>query len=95
MAVCGTLLCNAENGERIKILRYSASMRVRAVRMMLYNAGAAHPSSMIRTEFLKKNHIRYNEAFHRAQDYALWSEIIYRGGEDAYSAESDAEIPDA
>lgn len=80
VAVCGTLLCNAENGERIKILRYSASMRVRAVRMMLYNAGAAHPSAMIRTEFLKKNHIRYNEAFHRAQDYALWSEIIYRGG---------------
>ena len=49
VAVCGTLLCNAENGERIKILRYSASMRVRAVRMMLYNAGAAHPSAMIRT----------------------------------------------
>lgn len=80
LTVCGTWAGGMDYGERLCLMRSSDDNEILAVRMMLYNAGVIHPTAMIRTAFLKENNIRYDEKYARAQDYALWSDIIYSGG---------------
>jgi lipopolysaccharide biosynthesis glycosyltransferase len=39
-----------------------------------------HPSVMIRTSFLRKNNMQYNEETIGAEDYCLWKDIVIKGG---------------
>lgn len=39
-----------------------------------------HPA-LIRRDFLVQNHIRYNESFVSSEDYDLWRQIIFAGGQ--------------
>lgn len=39
-----------------------------------------HPSAFIRTDFLKKNHIKYDEQYESAEDSYFWFHIIQKGG---------------
>lgn len=54
--------------------------KVRAVRMLFYNAGIAHPTAFMRKRFLDENGIRYNEKISGSEDYYLWIDIILHGG---------------
>ncbi|MDR2901836.1 MAG: glycosyltransferase [Lactobacillales bacterium] len=40
-----------------------------------------HSSAMIRKDFLRKNHITYNETYIAAVDYAFWVDILKKGGQ--------------
>lgn len=53
---------------------------VRKVRMMFENAGIAHPTAFMRTEFIKKNSLRYDESLKGSEDYALWVDIVSCNG---------------
>lgn len=39
----------------------------------------AHPTAIIRTEFIRKNNLKYNENYITTQDYALWNDVIKLG----------------
>lgn len=39
-----------------------------------------HPSVMIRSEFIKKHNVRYDEEFMTAQDFELWSRCYWKYG---------------
>lgn len=43
---------------------------------LLFKTMLIHPTVMIRTEFLKKNNLKYNEEFKYAQDFEFWSRCI-------------------
>lgn len=49
---------------------------LRKALLLLNNKGLAHPSIIIRKEFLDRYGIRYNENIKRAQDYELWTQCI-------------------
>lgn len=40
---------------------------------LLFSPCLIHPTVMMRTEFLKKNHLNYNESFLCSQDFELWA----------------------
>lgn len=44
----------------------------------IYDSPVYHPSVMIRKEFLLKRSVFYNENFRCAQDYELWSRILFQ-----------------
>lgn len=52
----------------------------RAARMLFSHAGIAHPTAMIRKEFLEKNDIWYNELIKGSEDYHLWIDFVLAGG---------------
>lgn len=39
----------------------------------------AHPTAFIRRDILVQNNIQYNENYRTAQDYGLWSELLFVG----------------
>lgn len=51
----------------------------RRVNMLFGNYGICHPTAFLRTEFLRKNRILYNENYSKAQDYELWTRILKLG----------------
>lgn len=50
------------------------------IRLLFNNTGVAHPTAFIRKSFLDCNNIKYNEEFEKAQDYALWIDIVNANG---------------
>lgn len=52
----------------------------RKAALLFMNYGIAHPTAMIRREFLETNHIRYNESIRGSEDYFLWTDIVKNGG---------------
>lgn len=61
-----------------KILRMPncVSREQRQVMLMFNNVGAIHPTAMIRKSVLDDNGLSYNPEIKKAQDYALWVQII-------------------
>lgn len=45
-----------------------------------FSSGLAHPTIMIRRDFLEKNNIRYNSAYLYAEDCGLYKDILNKGG---------------
>ena len=45
-----------------------------------FTCGVAHPSVMMRREFLNKHHLRYNPKYLHAEDSGLWKDILNAGG---------------
>ncbi len=45
-----------------------------------FSSGLAHPTIMIRRDFLEKNHIRYNPDYLYAEDCGLYKDILNQGG---------------
>lgn len=70
----------SETGKTLRIHREPAS--VAAVKFhSLFGTPFAHPSVMMRAEFLKKNEMRYSEI--PAQDYELWVRMLNCGAKGA------------
>jgi len=46
---------------------------------LLTHCPIGHPTVMMRSDFLKVNHLSYNKDFEPAEDYALWSQICING----------------
>ena len=46
---------------------------------MIFNNTLAHPSVIIRNEFIKKNQLSYNLAFLHIEDYELWTCVANKG----------------
>ncbi len=61
-----------ENQSDIRINNLSREQQ--QVEFFFSNIGVPHPSVMIRKKFLEENHIQYNEAYRKSQDYGLWVE---------------------
>ncbi len=57
-----------------------ADMEKTRIRMLFGNAGVAHPTAMIRRQFLLDHGITYNEKLRKSQDYGLWIDIMNKGG---------------
>lgn len=45
---------------------------------MFFNCSVIHPSLMIRTSLLKNEFVIYNSSFSHAEDYELWSRLIFK-----------------
>ena len=80
VTVAVTRICEAVSGKQLRIMGEQHFSQVTAVRFLFRNAGVVHPTAMIRMDFLKKHNIRYNEKYRYAQDYALWTDIVFKGG---------------
>lgn len=80
IAAAGAQIIDLDTGKKLSLLHHSKDDDITKIRMVFGNAGIVHPTAFIRKEFLDHNKIRYNESYPRAQDYALWSEILYKGG---------------
>ncbi len=73
--VCGSLV--EMYGASFKYwTRYSSDHEIKRVRMLFYNAGIVHPTAFIRRSVMDENNIRYRENIKKAQDYALWADMI-------------------
>lgn len=48
---------------------------------MHFANGIIHSSAMFRTSFFNKNNVRYNKDFLAAEDYKLWQDVLWNGGE--------------
>lgn len=58
----------------------SNSKEITAIRMLFCNAGVVHSTAILRKEFLDEHKIIYDERIKKAQDYALWKDIVIAGG---------------
>lgn len=47
--------------------------------LLFYNI-LAHPTVIIRSSFLKRNSLSYNEEYPNAEDYNLWVQVMMKGG---------------
>lgn len=70
----------AIDGKSSLFVGTSKDDKIRNIRMMFDNAGTSHPTSFIRTEFLKEHGILYNIHNVGSEDYELWSDIVMHGG---------------
>lgn len=61
---------------RISHYLLKGSRSEQQVDLFFRNVGLAHPSVMIRKNFLDRHHIRYNERFVKGQDYGLWVDCV-------------------
>ena len=66
------------NSDKI-IKKHNMSRETRRCRMLFYNEGLCHPTAFINNEILKKYDIKYDENILKAQDYALWVELLKYG----------------
>lgn len=64
-----------------KISKYQghASSKWRKTRMLIENVGIAHPTAFMRTGFLKKHNLVYDESIKKSQDYDLWTRCLEHG----------------
>lgn len=80
-AVAGSRTAELSSGKKMPGMQFSNSKKIMEARLLFQNAGIIHSTAMIRRGFLAEHRIRYNEKYVKAQDYGLWSDIIYSGGE--------------
>ena len=66
------------NSDKI-IKKHNMSRETRRCRMLFYNEGLCHPTAFINNEILIKYDIKYDENILKAQDYALWVELLKYG----------------
>lgn len=45
-----------------------------------FSSGLAHPTIIVRRDFIEKNHIRYNEKYLYAEDTGFYKDIMEKGG---------------
>ena len=62
-----------------RVTKANMPKEVRRARMFFYNEGLCHPTAFINSTLLKKHNITYNEEVLKAQDYALWVDILKYG----------------
>lgn len=79
VVVLGTNACDFR-GRKLQVIHSSYDFEATKIRMLFFNAGVYHPSAMIRTAFIRKNNIRYNEKYLVSQDYRMWVDVIMAGG---------------
>jgi glycosyltransferase involved in cell wall biosynthesis len=75
LGICGTWFENF--GDLSGITRYAISHDEIAFGL-LYQSQFCHPTVMFRKSVLDNNELRYDETFKTAQDYELWSRIIFK-----------------
>lgn len=80
VAVVGSEVCGVDSNKKIRLIRHSDKLEIVKARLIYCNPGVCHPTAVIRKSFLDENRLAYNENYAKAQDYALWSDIIYKGG---------------
>lgn len=52
---------------------------LRRVSLLFGNFGIFHPSAFLRTDFLRKNNLFYDEEYDKSQDYELWTRAFRIG----------------
>lgn len=79
-AVIGAEVCDLRTGKKMPGMYFSNDRKVMEARLLFCNAGIIHSTAVIRKSFLKEKKIFYQEDYVKAQDYGLWSDVIYSGG---------------
>lgn len=67
----------AKCGETLAKYEGNIPYQIRKALLLLDNKGLAHPSVIMRKEFLDRYKIFYNESIKKAQDYELWTQCIF------------------
>lgn len=80
VAVVGSEVRGVHSNRKLRLMRYSNNPEIMRTRLIYCNPGVCHPTAMIRRSFLNQNRLTYDENYTKAQDYALWSDIIYKNG---------------
>lgn len=78
IAVVGTLALTSDTKECIGYFKAN-NMELLKVYMLFQNAGIIHPTAMFRKRFFDEHKITYDERYPKAQDYALWLEVLQYG----------------
>lgn len=71
--------CWIREGTKVKKCCGSVKTKWRYARMLFDNVGIYHPTAFIRSSFLKKNQLYYDEDIKKAQDYELWTRCLPLG----------------
>lgn len=80
IVACGTAIKKFGNSnETVMFEADSESISSNFTRPNPHLSPIAHPTAFIRTSILSANKIKYDENFKTGQDYALWSELLFRG----------------
>lgn len=77
VVVCGTRIKYSNGKSPIRSWDYRNKSN--QIAHFILGSGFAHPTVLIRAEALKANRISYDETFRVAQDYRLWSELVFCG----------------
>ena len=74
--------CNFEEyySHKIRKVNFNDNPEIMCTRMLFYNQGIAHPTAFFRKSFLDENKIAYDENIKKAQDYAMWVNILNHNG---------------
>lgn len=81
VAVVGSMVnVFSDAGYSIGMDNLGSNSEITKIRMLFANSGVAHSSAMIRKEFLITKGINYNINFKKSQDYALWVDVLNKGG---------------
>ena len=74
--------CNFEEyySHKVRKVNFSDNQEIMRTRMLFYNQGIAHPTTFFRKSFLDDNKITYDENIKKAQDYAMWVNILNNQG---------------
>ncbi len=82
VAVLGSYVDSVnENGCHIvNMNNCSNNIKKNKVKMMFCNAGVVHSTAFIRKDFLLAHGLNYDVRYKKAQDYALWCDIVLKAG---------------
>lgn len=81
ITVCGTWMTYM--GDRVpsnKMYRTLSGLIEYPLVDFLLGCFVSHPTTMIRTDFLKKHGLKYNDKYIYAEDYKLWAQIAEKDG---------------
>jgi glycosyltransferase involved in cell wall biosynthesis len=76
IGVCGSIIEAFYEGSQKKLLIQFPEDDIAIRTYTYFQAPFCHPTVMLRKEIITKYNIEYPKGFYRAEDYALWTEIL-------------------
>jgi glycosyltransferase involved in cell wall biosynthesis len=80
VAVCCSWMNIMREGMPLKVMRLHNGLIETPLQKLLKGNIVAHPTTMLRKDFLIKNSLWYDRDYPYAEDYKLWTEIAKLGG---------------
>lgn len=74
--VCSSVECIKEDGSSNGYFGAFFPEQIMDASDLMFMNQIVHPSVLMRTESIKKNHIRYNEEFKYAEDWEMWTQML-------------------
>lgn len=80
ITVCGTWINIFGENTRNRVFGEGNGLVENPLLIFLKRCFIAHPTAMIRADYLRKHRIQYKKEYNYAEDYKLWTDIAMQGG---------------